>query len=216
MAVELDHVFVCVTPSAPEAELLVQFGLSEGPSNVHSGQGTANRRFFFRNAMLELLWVDNSADAQSQQTAPTLLWERWSGRGSGACPFGIIVRPADAGGADLPFPAWQYRPLWLPADLQIYVAPTGVEEPMWLFMPFMRRILHEQRFVPHPSGVQDITRLTLTTPALLQSSAARALAESEVFFEREGPEYLLTVEFDHGLRQEMTDFRPDLPLIFQR
>jgi hypothetical protein len=40
---------------APEAERIAAFGLCEGPSNVHPGQGTANRRFFFRNAMLELL-----------------------------------------------------------------------------------------------------------------------------------------------------------------
>ncbi len=54
---ELDHVFVCTARDAPEAERLRALGLVEGTSNVHHGQGTANRRFFFANAMLELLWV---------------------------------------------------------------------------------------------------------------------------------------------------------------
>jgi hypothetical protein len=77
MPVELDHVFICVSQGAPEADYLTHFGLIEGAANVHPGQGTANRRFFFRNAMLELLWVENPDEARNAQTAPTMLWERW-------------------------------------------------------------------------------------------------------------------------------------------
>jgi len=55
MQIELDHLFVCTAPGAPEAERLVQFGLREGPPNQHPGQGTANRRFTFANAMIELV-----------------------------------------------------------------------------------------------------------------------------------------------------------------
>lgn len=57
MQIELDHLFVCTNPGAPEAEKLVRFGLHEGPPNQHPGQGTANCRFVFANAMIELLWV---------------------------------------------------------------------------------------------------------------------------------------------------------------
>src|SRR5262249_59045833 len=102
MTIELDHLFVCVAAGAPEAEHLVQFGLMEGTPNVHRGQGTANRRFFFQNAMLELLWVENLIEAQSEQTAPTQLWERWSARLAGACPFGTIVRPTANWSGTLP------------------------------------------------------------------------------------------------------------------
>jgi hypothetical protein len=52
MRIELDHLFVCASPGAPEAEKLVEFGLQEGPPNQHPGQGTANRRFSFANAMI--------------------------------------------------------------------------------------------------------------------------------------------------------------------
>jgi hypothetical protein len=54
MTVEFDHMFICTQLGAPEADRLVAFGLSEGTPNSHPGQGTACRRFFFRNAMLEL------------------------------------------------------------------------------------------------------------------------------------------------------------------
>jgi hypothetical protein len=169
--------------------------------------------------MLELLWVEDREEAQNEVTAPTQLWERWSQRGerwsqreSGPSPFGILVRPAN-GDEELPFPAQEYRPVWLAADLRIYIAPTGIEEPMWGFMPFMRRFHYQQRFAAHPNGACEITGLTLTTPRPLQSSAARALIEGSVLAVRDGPDYLLTLELDHGLRQEHHDFRPFLPLV---
>ncbi len=75
MPFELDHLLICTDEGAPAAELLVQVGLTEGSGNVHPGQGTANRRFFFHNLMLELLWVQDAAEAQSEVTRPTHLWE---------------------------------------------------------------------------------------------------------------------------------------------
>jgi hypothetical protein len=50
---------------------LIELGLEEGPRNVHPGQGTSNRRFFFEQNFLEFLWVHNEAEAQSSVTAPT-------------------------------------------------------------------------------------------------------------------------------------------------
>jgi Glyoxalase-like domain len=212
MAVELDHVFVCVNRSAPEAQELCRFGLSEGTANVHIGQGTANRRFFFRNGMLEFLWVEDPDEARSEDTAPTQLWERWSQRESGACPFGVLVRPANAD-ETVPFPAREYRPVWLPADLRIYIAEAELQEPMWVFMPFMRRFHHQQRFADHSNGACEITGLTLTSPQPLRSRAALVLVRDSVLAVRHGSEYLLTIELDHALRQEHHDFRPSLPLV---
>jgi hypothetical protein len=69
----VDHVFVCTTPRAEAAELLTRAGLVEGAPNRHPGQGTACRRFFFSNAMLELIWLENEAEARSEQTRMTKL-----------------------------------------------------------------------------------------------------------------------------------------------
>jgi hypothetical protein len=60
--IAFDHLFICTAIGAPEAEYLISLGLKEGRSNIHPGQGTANRCFFFRNFMLELLWVDNGVN----------------------------------------------------------------------------------------------------------------------------------------------------------
>src|SRR5688572_18104825 len=207
---ELDHLFICLSRGAPEADALVEFGLHEGPPNTHPGQGTANRRFFFRNAMLELLWVEHPLEAQNEQTAPTLLWERWTGRQSGACPFGIVFRPGVSSEQQPPFPARTYKPGWLPPDLVIYFSPAGLEEPMWLFLPYLEGDLYAPRFVPHPNGAREITGLRLVSPVPFQSPAAQALTVSD------GPEYLAILELDEGVRQESADFRPHLPLVIAR
>ena len=130
-------------------------GLHEGSPNTHPGQGTANRRFFFANAMLELLWVSNEADAKGLNTRRTLLWERWSGRERSASPFGICLRPIDAQDVPPPFPGWEYRPAYLPDSMSIHIGEGGCLEPMWFYLQFMRRGHHEQQFMEHTVDPRD-------------------------------------------------------------
>jgi len=99
---ELDHLFILTDSGAPAADRVAELGITEGSRNVHPGQGTANRRFFFRNAMLELLWVSDPVEAAADPSVPARLLRRWCGRGVGACPFGLCFRPAGPG-AELPF-----------------------------------------------------------------------------------------------------------------
>ena len=91
MAYALDHVFVLTESGAPSCASLTALGFVEGEPNSHPGQGTANRRFFFANAMLELLWVDDPSEARRPPADRLQLWERSEGRGSGASPFGICL-----------------------------------------------------------------------------------------------------------------------------
>jgi Glyoxalase-like domain len=214
MRIELDHLFVCTAPGAPEAEKFVQFGLHEGPPNQHPGQGTANRRFAFANAMIELFWVSDASEAQSQSASRTLLWERWSGRAHNASPFGICLRPVDPQDTGLPFPAWEYRPAYLPDPLVMHIGDVGIEEPMWVYLSFMRRAQREQWFIEHPIGIREITGLTLTTPVPLRSNVSQKIIESGILATRTGATSVLEIEFDCNRRKEQMDFRPHLPFVF--
>jgi len=219
MQFELDHVFVCTDPGAPEAEEFIRFGLREGPPNTHPGQGTENRRFAFANAMIELLWVSDRAEAQSENTRRTLLWERWSGRRSGASPFGVCLRPADsqspaAAQSGSQFPGWDYKPSYLPEPLVLRIGDATVAEPMWVYLDFLRREYREANFVEHPAGIREITGLSLNTPAPLRSEALRIAAENGVLSTRPASESLLEIEFDRLRRGQSKDFRPALPLVF--
>jgi hypothetical protein len=125
---------------APEAAALSRLGLKEGPANTHPGQGTASRRFLFSNAYLELLWVRDENEARSEGIQRTRLWDRWSLRGQGACPFGIVLRPnGDALAQQPPFPTWTYAPSYLPAGLTIDIAvDTPLTEPEFFYLGFQR------------------------------------------------------------------------------
>jgi hypothetical protein len=215
MNIELDHLFVCASRDTPEAEELVQFGLREGAPNHHPGQGSASRRFPFLNSMIELFWVRDAGEAQAKGTRRTQLWERWSGRESGSCPYGICVRPVDAGHDEIPFPAWTYQPSYLQEPLVMHIGEAGVTEPMWVYLGFMRRTYREEQFVEHPIGIRAITGLTLTTAAPLMSAASQAMVRNEVISAQVGKGFLLEIEFDNGYRKQVMDFRPHLPLIFQ-
>lgn len=130
MTLGLDHIFICTQVGAPEAQALVEAGFVEGSRNVHPGQGTSNRRFFFQHGFLELLWVHDPSEATSDRTAPTRLWERWSQRGSHANPFGICFAPQSTAPASIPFSAWTYEPIYLPASKRIHFAQgTTLSEP---------------------------------------------------------------------------------------
>jgi len=215
MQIELDHLFVCTASGAPAAEKLIEFGLHEGPPNQHPGQGTACRRFSFANAMIELFWVSDASEAQNQSTRPTLLWERWSGRNANASPLGICVRPVQPQDTGSPFLAWSYRPAYLPDPLSMQIGEAGIEEPMWVYLDFMRRAQREGWFTEHPIGIREITKLTLTTPTPLRSDASQKIIESGVLETRTGATSLLEIEFDRNRQKRRVDFRPHLPVIFQ-
>jgi len=86
---------------------------------------------------------------------------------------------------------------------------------MWVYMDFMRRASREEHFVGHPNGIREISRLVLTSPVALRSSAAQVAIENGVLAVQEGPQPLLEIEFDGARRKEIRDFRPHLPCFFR-
>jgi len=215
---ELDHLFVFSTAGGAEADELVIAGLAEGAPNVHPGQGTANRRFFFRNAFLEVLFVRDAREVQSPPIAPTHLWERARWRDTGYSPFGVCVRSANA---PLPFACWPYRPPYLPAGMHIDVAgDTTAREPLVFAIPFGGRPdavpAAQRQPLEHPNGASEITGLRITLPGDAPRSAAlRALADAGVLALATGDAALAELELDHASRGVRIDLRPALPLVLR-
>lgn len=218
MAFELDHIFIRSSIGAPEAERLIAFGLTEGSSNIHLGQGTTNRRFFFHNVMLELVWVHDAAEAQSDLTRPTYLWERLSQ--SHNCPFGLCLRPLSNPVDTLPFPAWEYRPAYLPESFSIIVADNiaNLTEPMLFYLPFRKRQdsypASDREPLQHQVGWQELTRLTLFSPyADRPSPELQMMVDSKAIELQQGENYLLELAFDREQQGKRVDFQPELPLV---
>jgi hypothetical protein len=217
---EIDHIFVCVGVGAPEVSRLIDFGLTEGRSSTHPGQGTSNRRFFFHNAMLELIWVHDEAEVRSPATERTRLFERWQQRAQGACPFGLCIRPASVLAAP-PFSGWEYAPSYLPASKPIYIASNSeiLIEPMLFYMRFGSRPdrFSEARLQPleHRIGFREITRLCWIRPdSKPVSPALSAVLNYGAFSMGTGSSHALEIGIDHEREGKSATLMPELPITF--
>jgi len=214
---EIDHFFVCTSAGAPEADRVIDAGFSEGSSNRHPGQGTANRRIFFQTTMLEFLWVEDEAAARSTAVRRLGLWERWHRRNSGACPFGVCLRPGDDSGHDPPFRTWTYQPPYSPLAIEVGINSEAADEPLLFYIPIARHqraaSVRQSETTDHRIGVRDVTALRISHPlSVRHSPVMRAVEETGlVAFDAAG-DYLMHVLFDQAERGAKIDFRPEVPL----
>jgi hypothetical protein len=217
MPLEVDHAFIACAPGAPEADALLRLGFVEGSRNTHPGQGTANRRFYFENFMLELIWVADAAEAQSAQTRRTRLWDRWSQRQSGVSPFGIVFRATGDQDSAAPFPTWAYYPSYLPPGLSIQVAEeTTLHEPELLYLPFLKMPgIRAGEPLNHAAPIRRVRGLRVGVPSLPEISQASRAAERQgllKYFQSRQPTLEVLFDSATGL---IVDLRPALPLLFR-
>ncbi len=221
MQFELDHIFVFTTPGACEAELLCDHGLTEGEPNRHPGQGTANRRFFFSNIMLELAWVCDESEALSPPANQLHLVERSKWRENGASPFGLCFRPSDDTMPDdtilndkvtgTPFPGWSYCPsYWGGASAHVGDNSDRLDEPLLFYMSFNQ----PPSDCSQPAKFRTVEMVRVHGWRPNPSPIAIALADVPGLELQGGSEPLMELQFGgHGA---VRDFRPELPLIVRR
>ena len=216
---ELDHFFILVSEGAPEADLLIDFGLVEGTSNVHPGQGTANRRFFFHNVMLELAFVSNPAEAKSDLARPVGLWDHWKNRNQTASPFGIILRPATGKNhKKYPFKGWHYKPQYIPEHLSFLVGEnsTKLDEPLAFYIMFGGRPDTGKPLQPlhHPAGFREVTSINIQIPGLdTVSNTIKSLMKIKDISFTEGSLHSMEIVFDGEKLGKHKNFQPHLPLV---
>lgn len=224
---ELDHIFIFIQEHDQLTASLKRFGLREGTPNVHAGQGTACKRFFFQNAYLELVWVRDAEEIKSAVIAKAKLWERSQYRLTNYCPFGLCFRAATREDNSIMLlfeDAWRYYPAFLPEGQFANIASNEnfPDEPMLFEMPFFGLApkdypLEKQQLLSHKMGFKEITKVSLILPT---STATLSLAMKKVLDHSivnvlEGKAYHITIEFDYGLKKEAQNFYPLSPLTLQ-
>ena len=222
MELEIDHLFVsCSVGATVEAAALARAGLREGPSRKHAGQGTENRCFFFENAYLELIWVNDEAEARSELTRATRLWERWSSRQAGASPFGVALRACPtATRPELPFDTWPYHPLYRSSSGRPPIAMaegTRLEEPQLFYIADAPPPTHAQRQpVDHAIPLRRLTRVSFGVPnAATRSPAWRSAEALGVGWSTSADGHVMTATFDDGGENRTLDLRPELPVVLR-
>ena len=215
---ELDHVFILCDRGAPEAEALRRLGLREGSPNTHPGQGTACRRFFFANAYLELVWVEDEAEAGRDDAKRTRLLDRWALRRAGACPFGLILRPTvDEIDSPPRFPTWRYAPSYFPDGMAIDVAEgTPLSEPEIFYFGDPRfRGRATQQPIDHAIPATTLHAVSIAGPVPHElSTASREVAASGAVSFEAASTYTLTLDFRDAPEAD-ADLRPALPLVLR-
>ncbi|MGH8290301.1 MAG: hypothetical protein ACREV7_14960 [Steroidobacteraceae bacterium] len=196
--------------------MLIERAFVEGSRNVHPGQGTANRRFFFANFMLELLWVADPLEAAADAVRHTGLWEHWSRRDEGASRFGIVYGGVPTQGSQLPFTTQSYHPAYLPHPTSIEVVQgLTLAEPALFWVPSLRvERPTSNEPISHRAPVRNVIRIAVGVPfARSLAKAARRVHDVALldFFEASSP--VLEVRFP-AEHDGLIDCRPDLPLVF--
>ncbi|MDJ0955355.1 MAG: hypothetical protein QNI91_00775 [Arenicellales bacterium] len=212
MSIELDHFFILTTPGAPQAELLSEIGLTEGSPNDHPGQGTANRRFFFSNSMLELIYIRDAAEAASGPGSQLRFVER--ANDVNASPFGLVFK-AIPGSAGAIFPGWRYYPDYLETGRYLYIGQNSdiLEEPLCVCITFDLPLSTNQPLQVEPYTM--VTELRIGIPVLRPSSVLETITQSERVSLQLGEPHRLEVVFNEEQEGQFKDFRSGLPLIMR-
>ncbi|MBE9065376.1 VOC family protein [Leptolyngbya cf. ectocarpi LEGE 11479] len=212
MILELDHVFILVEPEAKVADRLVAQGFQEGPRNTHPGQGTANRRFYFANGMLEFLWVQDADEARNGPGRDLRFSERDAN--PTASPFGVIFLPhKDNASLDMPFPGWHYQPAYFPPPNGFHVGANShnIAEPLCFYFPFQTPGVPKRQ--PVPRNPQTISNVTIFTPSTDTKGVLELVSQADRFSVQLGREHLMKITLDNHALGRLEDFRPAMPLI---
>lgn len=229
-AFELDHVILVVSPGAPERAALERAGLRIAPTvNRHDGQGTASVTVEFENAFLELLWPDASVPvAPDRETAAYKFRQKSAWRTTGWSPVGISIRRAPQTPDKLPFPTWPIRAEWMPpgAALEMITPKADNRAPSLSVVPRVMAVAEgspadaeRRRYVDHPLGVRRLTALRLVEPLRgpqdPPEDPTRILTRLGLAKVERGKAWRVEITLDGGVKGQVRDLRPDLPLVLR-
>lgn len=218
MELELDHIFVCTAEPERDTRLLEAAGLVCGANRIHAGQGSANAVYCFDNAYLELLWMEDEHDLLSPSVAPLRLWERIHWCETGACPFGIALRPSKADAAE-PSAAWTYAPPYSPPGMAVPMISVkgSTEEPLVFVMRTggapSRYPAERAAPLEHRGRRRMLRHVSVAMRAREVSAGLREVCRSGLLSFVYGAESQMQLQFAAGeaIRETM-EFRPELPL----
>ena len=203
---DIDHIFIFTNDNGKIADELVQFGLTEGSSRVHVGQGTINRKFYFDNFFLEILWVHNEEELKSDITKPTGLWQRADFNSTNS-PFGLCIVNTDET-ESLFENAYKYQPTYFPAGMNIDILKNeqNLNLPWTFRLPFKGQKKNETEPTVHKCGLLNLTSVEFGISNFDETDdfVQQLFGQEKIKLTRSSTNYL-TLSFDNnknGLTKE--------------
>ncbi len=196
---EIDHLFIFSSNHGQEVDELVEFGLTEGSGRTHPGLGTVNKRLFFENFYLEILWVANELEAKSVKSLG--IWDRSNFKNNNYSPFGLcLVDTADTN--PLFKDALKFQPDYYPKGMQIEIM-TNENKPQlpWIFkLPLDRPKIKFNEPTNHHIGIKRLTKTVFNLNTTEFSESIETIERNSTIEFKQSSKNLLTLEFDNGIR----------------
>jgi hypothetical protein len=201
------HIFIFTDDYGKVADELKDFGLTEGSNRVHVGQGTINRKFYFDNFFLEILWVHNETEIKSEQTKPTGLWQRADFKINNFSPFGLCIVNSDD--TDNLFEkSFKYQPDYFPKGEVIDVITNQNQTDLpWTFrLPFKGQMKHENEQRSHRNGLLNLTKAIFEYQTITEKKFLDDFKnEKDIQFIQSSRNWLILI-FDNGKQGKKREF----------
>jgi len=234
----VDHFNIWVKNPKKAKELLTNIGFTAVPdslSQIHKGQGTTGRYFYFLNGYLELIFVYNQNEFDKNNSIHKDLdfVERANFDKNGASPFGIALKVKEYNIEKIPFKKVSYHQDWMEENANIYAAKNSkknLKEPS-VFVVYpeiewqrfetladLKNIPDEyaiwREFYKHKNGAKKITDIIITSNDLdVKTETIKAVNGIKNIIVKKGKEHLMELYFDHNIQGKSYDLRPELPLV---
>jgi hypothetical protein len=230
LAFQLDHMWLAVSPGAPERKLLERAGLVVAPGvNRFDGQGTASVTIEFTNTFLELMWLDSSVAVEPGREAYTRRFrQRVDWRVTGAAPIGLQLRRSPGAPDSLPFETWSLHMGWMPSGVAygiitprtdtltptFSVIPRGHETPEVRDPPAPGIEAVRLQALKQPTTMRRVTDARLVVPRSYHPTDAMRIFQGLGAVPVEpGDAWRLELTLNDGATHSTLDCRPGLPLV---
>ncbi len=235
---QVDHCNVWVEDPQKAKQKLIDIGFLAVPDSlsiIHKGQGTSGRFFYFLNGYLELLFVydQNEFETNNKMNSKLDFAERRNFKNNGVSPFSLALRLEDYDREKIPFQTVEYRQGWMSEGSSIYSAKNSklnLKEPS-IFVVYpeiesdrfetfsdLEKIPEEyalwRTFFKHPNGAKKITAIKITSIKMdVNTETIKAVNGIDNVEVKNGTEHLMELYFDHNAQGKSFDLRPELPLM---
>jgi hypothetical protein len=167
----IDHIFISSRNSGIEANQLLNSGFLEGSNRIHPGQGTRNRKFYFQNFFLEILWENDPMELESELIKKTGLRERVKFWESGFSRFGLGLENNEK--SDVLFGSCEYyQPVYFPVGNRFEILPNRENSGLpWTFRgPFRGAKSNHTEPIEHSNGIGSLTQAIFLIPEAMMNS----------------------------------------------
>ena len=204
---DADHIFIFTDDNGKVADQLVKLGLTEGSNRVHVGQGTTNRKFYFDNFFLEILWVHDTNEIESEKIKPIGLWQRAKFKINSFSPFGLcIINTSETD--ELFENAFKYQPDYFPQGQTIDILKNENQSSLpWTFrLPFKGQKRNINEPMEHKNGISLLTKTTFEHQENIEATFLNFFEQEQNIEFIKSDRTWLNLTFDNGTQGLTTEF----------